>query len=155
MIAGGLVSWAAAQHGDRPSLVFGDQVLSHADVERLSNRWAQALLALGLAPGERVAVLLDNSVHSVASVFGVEKAALTYVALNARHTLAEQLDWATALIEEDTRKAYGERRYFVLGFIGERLHAAVFTPRAGKVHVISLRKANTREVKRHEKTTQP
>ena len=47
---------------------------------------------LGLAPGERVAVLLDNSVHSVASVFGVEKAALTYVALNARHTLAEQLD---------------------------------------------------------------
>ena len=92
MIAGGLVSWAAAQHGDRPSLVFGDQVLSHADVERLSNRWAQALLALGLAPGERVAVLLDNSVHSVASVFGVEKAALTYVALNARHTLAEQLD---------------------------------------------------------------
>ena len=70
-------------------------------------------------------------------------------------TLAEQLDWATALIEEDTRKAYGERRYFVLGFIGERLHAAVFTPRAGKVHVISLRKANTREVKRHEKTTQP
>ena len=92
MIAGGLVSWAAAQHGDRPSLVFGDRVLSHTDVERLSNRWAQALLALGLAPGERVAVLLDNSVHSVASVFGVEKAALTYVALNARHTLAEQLD---------------------------------------------------------------
>ena len=59
-------------------------------------------------------------------------------------TLAEQLDWATALIEEDTRKAYGGR-----------LHAAVFTPRAGKAHVISLRKANTREVKRHEKTTQP
>jgi acyl-CoA synthetase (AMP-forming)/AMP-acid ligase II len=65
---------------------------SHADVERRSNRWAQALLALGLQPGERVAVLLDNSVHSVDSVFGVEKAALTYVALNARHTLAEHLD---------------------------------------------------------------
>lgn len=32
----------------------------------------------------------------------------------------------------------------------ERLHAMVFTPRAGKVHVISLRKANRREMRRYE-----
>jgi hypothetical protein len=31
----------------------------------------------------------------------------------------------------------------------------VFTPRAGKVHVISLRKANSREVKQHEQKAQP
>jgi len=66
--------------------------------------------------------------------------------------LAEQMEWATALMEEDTRKAYGERRFQVLGFIGERLHAVVFTPRDGMVHVISLRKANSREVKRYAKT---
>lgn len=62
-------------------------------------------------------------------------------------TLVEQLDWSAALIEEDVRKDYGERRYRALGFIGDRLHAVVFTPRADKVHVISLRKANQREVK--------
>jgi uncharacterized DUF497 family protein len=56
------------------------------------------------------------------------------------------------LMEEDTRKAYGERRFLVLGYIGERLHAMVFTPREGKVHVISLRKANSREVKKYAKT---
>ncbi len=67
--------------------------------------------------------------------------------------LVEQLDWATALIAEDTRKAYGERRLQVLGFIGDRLHAAVFTPRDDKVHVISLRKANSREVNRYAKTS--
>jgi uncharacterized DUF497 family protein len=67
--------------------------------------------------------------------------------------LVEQLDWAHALMDEDTRKAYGERRFQVLGFIGERLHAVVFTPREGKVHVISLRKANSREVKRYAKTS--
>ncbi len=66
--------------------------------------------------------------------------------------LVEQMEWATALMEEDTRKAYGERRFQVLGFIGERLHALVFKPREGKVHVISLRKANSREVKRYAKT---
>ena len=43
-------------------------------------------------------------------------------------------------------------RVVLLAFIGERLHAAVLTPREGKVHVISLRKANSREVKRYAKT---
>jgi len=64
--------------------------------------------------------------------------------------LAEKLDWATALIWEDKRKEYGEPRYCVLGFIEDRLHSVVFTPRGGKVRVISLRKANKREVKRYE-----
>ena len=63
----------------------------------------------------------------------------------------ENLDWTTALIWEDTRKNYGERRYCVLGHIEERLHSVVFTPREGKPRVISLRKANKREVKRYEK----
>ena len=68
--------------------------------------------------------------------------------------LAEQLDWSAALIWEDRRKDYGEQRYCVLGFIGDRLHSMVFTPREGKPRVISLRKANRREVKRYEKATQ-
>jgi len=65
--------------------------------------------------------------------------------------LAEPLDWATALISEDRRKDYGERRYCVLDFIKDRLHGVVFTPRTGKPRVISLRKANNREVSRYEK----
>jgi uncharacterized DUF497 family protein len=65
--------------------------------------------------------------------------------------IAGQLDWATALIWEDRRKDYGERRYCVLGFIEDRLHSVVFTPRNGKPRVISLRKANKREVNRYEK----
>jgi uncharacterized DUF497 family protein len=70
-------------------------------------------------------------------------------------SLVGQLDWSGAVIEVDERKEYGEQRYRVLGFIGDRLYAVVFTPRAGKVHVISLRKANKREVKQYEQKTQP
>ena len=66
--------------------------------------------------------------------------------------LVSELDWATAVIDEDTRKNYGERRFRALGCIGERLYALVFTPRVGKLHIISLRKANSREVKRYDKT---
>jgi uncharacterized DUF497 family protein len=68
--------------------------------------------------------------------------------------LAGHLDWSSALIWEDMRKDYGERRYCVLGLIEGRLHSVVFTPRDGKPRVISLRKANNREVKRYEKAIQ-
>lgn len=64
--------------------------------------------------------------------------------------VAEQFEWDSAMIAEDHRKAYGERRCQALGFIAERLHVMVFTPRAGKIHVISLRKANRREIRRYE-----
>lgn len=68
---------------------------------------------------------------------------------------AAEFEWSSALIVEDTRKDYGESRFQALGFIGKRLHVLVFTPRAGQVHVISLRKANRREVKQYEAQTQP
>ena len=49
---------------------------------------------------------------------------------------------------------YDERRFQALGLVGERLHVMVFTHRADKAHVISLRKANKREVKRYEAQAQ-
>jgi uncharacterized DUF497 family protein len=67
--------------------------------------------------------------------------------------LAEEFEWDTALVVEDLRNDYGERRFQALGLIVGRLHALVFTPRAGRVHVISLRKANRREMKRYEAET--
>ncbi len=59
------------------------------------------------------------------------------------------LEWDSAMIKEDTRREYGERRFRVFGAIAGRLHAAVITPRGDAIHVISLRKANNREVKEY------
>ncbi|AOF82663.1 hypothetical protein BSY238_1924 [Methyloversatilis sp. RAC08] len=69
--------------------------------------------------------------------------------------LAQQFDWSVALIVEDTRQAYPERRFQALGFIDEHLCMLVFTPREGALHVISLRRANKRERTRYEAQTQP
>jgi uncharacterized DUF497 family protein len=66
---------------------------------------------------------------------------------------AVAFEWDSALIVEDTRKDYGERRFQALGLIDGRLHVLVFTPRADRTHVISLRKANGREVRRYEAQT--
>lgn len=70
-------------------------------------------------------------------------------------TLVAQFDWTSAIIQTDERKDYGEIRFRALGRIDQRLHALVFTPRNNQVHVISLRKANAREVAHYEKTNQP
>jgi uncharacterized DUF497 family protein len=64
-----------------------------------------------------------------------------------------EFDWSTALIDEDMRIDYGERRYQARGFIEARLHVLVFTLRRARVHIISLRKANSREIRRYEKET--
>lgn len=65
-------------------------------------------------------------------------------------SLVEEFEWDSALVVEDVRRDYGERRFQALGMITGRLHALVFTPRAGQVHVISLRKANRREMRLYE-----
>lgn len=57
------------------------------------------------------------------------------------------LDWTSALVIEDRRMDYGEPRLRVLGLIGDRVHAVAVTPRTDALRVISLRKANAREVK--------
>ena len=64
-----------------------------------------------------------------------------------------EFDWETALILADGRFSYPEPRFVALGFIGERLHVVCFTPVAGGIRVISFRKANDREIGRHEQKT--
>ena len=64
----------------------------------------------------------------------------------------DDFDWETALISEDRRQAYAEPRFEAKGYVGERLCVMVFCLRASAVRVISLRKANLREVKSYAKT---
>jgi len=67
--------------------------------------------------------------------------------------LVEDLDWSTALVEEDTRRTYPERRFIAFGMIEERLYSVCFTPTAMGIRVISFRKANKREVKAYDEKT--
>ena len=64
-------------------------------------------------------------------------------------TLADEFDWTTALIAPSSR--HGETRFFAIGYIGNRLHALVFTKSGATLRVISLRRAHKMEVKRYEK----
>jgi uncharacterized protein len=63
---------------------------------------------------------------------------------------AKEFQWETAVNREDARFDYGERRYRAFGLIGSRVYVLIYTPREGRLHAISLRKANKREVRRYE-----
>lgn len=49
----------------------------------------------------------------------------------------------------DTRQDYGEDRLVCFGYVDRRLHVCVYTVRADVTRLISVRKANDREVKRY------
>lgn len=51
----------------------------------------------------------------------------------------------------DQRKNYGETRFASLGMLSERVVFIAHTARAGKVRIISMRKANEREQKIYQK----
>lgn len=64
---------------------------------------------------------------------------------------AAKFDFEQALVFVDDRRDYGEVRYVGMGPIGGRLHVLCFTETNDGIRVISLRKANAREVTRYAK----
>lgn len=63
---------------------------------------------------------------------------------------ANRMELDTAVIDPDFRYAYGEDRFQALGQIDGRLHLLVFTMRGNVLRAISLRKANSKEVRRYD-----
>ncbi len=69
--------------------------------------------------------------------------------------LATEFEFEAAYIRADLRREYGETRYVALGRLRGRLHVLCFMETADGIRVISLRKANNREVKRYAKVQTP
>jgi uncharacterized protein len=63
---------------------------------------------------------------------------------------AASLDWDRVLAKADTRTDYGEPRQIGYSPIGRRLDSVVFVDRGDTRRIISLRKANNREIERYE-----
>ena len=64
-------------------------------------------------------------------------------------SLAERLDWDAALLCIDDRQDYGETRVLALAPNTGILYYVAFVDRADVRRIISLRRANRREVKRY------
>jgi len=63
--------------------------------------------------------------------------------------LAGLVDWDNAIVWDDDRYDYGEERQAALGIIEGRVYFIAFVFRDEILRVISLRKANAREVRKY------
>ncbi len=79
---------SAARSPGRPAVADGGHVLTYAELDALSNQVARALLAQGVAPGDRVGILARKSAVSVVALFGVLKAGACYVPLDPKSPAA-------------------------------------------------------------------
>ncbi len=84
MQIGSIIRRAALQFKDRPCLTEGDRTLSFRDFDLATDRLGNALIAKGLKPGDRVAVLLPNSIECLVAYYAVFKAGLVRVQLNVK-----------------------------------------------------------------------
>lgn len=64
----------------------------------------------------------------------------------------ELMDWASVTILHDTRKDYGEARYWGFPIWSNRLHVVTFVYRGEKIRIINFRRANRKEVAKYGKT---
>ena len=93
-----LIRRGALYHRGRTAIRFGDAAMSFREVERLSNRIANALIGgPGLAKGSPIALLMDNCLHSIPCDFGCIKAGLVRTPLNGRLSLDEQRTMIAAI----------------------------------------------------------
>ena len=86
---GDLLVRSAAEHPDRDALVFPAQRVTYAELLAGARHVARGLLAVGVRPGENVALLAPNGVEYVEAFFAVSLVGGVVVPLNARHRAEE------------------------------------------------------------------
>jgi acyl-CoA synthetase (AMP-forming)/AMP-acid ligase II len=81
-----LIRRGARRFGDRPAVLFGNEAMTYAQVDELSDRIAHVLLGRG---ERRVGLVLENGLHSIPFDFACAKAGVARVPLNPRLSPAE------------------------------------------------------------------
>ncbi|WP_328960661.1 amino acid adenylation domain-containing protein [Streptomyces virginiae] len=74
----------AAAHPGRPAVRCAGRETTYGELDARADRIAARLRALGVRPGEAVAVLMDRSADLVAACLGILKAGAAYLPLDAR-----------------------------------------------------------------------
>ena len=73
---------AARRYPRTPALEFFGRTLTYRQLDRMANRFAQALLRLGMQRGDRIGLLLPNTPQAVICYYGILKAGGVTVFLN-------------------------------------------------------------------------
>jgi long-chain acyl-CoA synthetase len=85
----GLLEQTAACYPDRVASIFFGAQLTYRDLDGAANRFAHALLSLGVERGDRVALMLPNCPQFLIAFYGALKAGAVVTAINPLYTPRE------------------------------------------------------------------
>lgn len=102
---------AFARFRDRVAVIDGEREITYAELDRLSTNLALNLLALGLAPLDRVVLQLPNVAEFVILYFALQKIGAIPIAALATHRYAEisqfvELSGATTVVTPDRARDF-------------------------------------------------
>jgi long-chain acyl-CoA synthetase len=80
---------SSRKYPDKSAVFHAEASSTYQQINALSNRLAHLLLASGLAKGDRVLVVMENSIEDVASYYAILKAGGVCVEIHERSTPAE------------------------------------------------------------------
>jgi amino acid adenylation domain-containing protein len=83
-----LLTESAARAPRLPAVASHGRFLTYEELDRLSNKVSRALVARGVARGDRVGILVPKSAPSIVAVFGALKAGACYVPLDPKSPAA-------------------------------------------------------------------
>ena len=92
MLLASLLEESARRAGSKTALVCGDARTTYAELDSASSRFACVLASRGIAPGDRVALCLDNTQEAVVALFGIWKAGAAALLVNPM-TKHDKLDF--------------------------------------------------------------
>src|SRR5262249_59761722 len=89
MNLGQMLAQTAERLPDKTAIRFRDQETTYADFDKRANQVANGLIALGVQPGDRVALLLHNIPLFMEAYYGILKAGAAVVPMNVLYKPAE------------------------------------------------------------------
>ncbi len=89
MNLGQMLSDTTARFPDKTAVIFKDQKTTFAELNRRANQVANALVALGIEPGDRVGLFMHNIPLFIEAYYGILKAGATVVPMNVLYKTGE------------------------------------------------------------------
>ncbi|MFN3469824.1 MAG: class I adenylate-forming enzyme family protein [Novosphingobium sp.] len=86
---GAMLHASAQRFADREAIVFPDRRLTYRELDLAARRWARAMIALGVEPGQHVGLFMPTCIDFIEAFFGIAMAGAVAVPVNARYQAHE------------------------------------------------------------------
>ncbi len=152
---------SATRYPHKVALICGNQRFTYEQLDTRANQLAHALMDAGVTRGDRVVILLPNSVEAAIAIFAILKAGAVFVVLNAT-TKADKLLYILNNCRASAMVSSGEKVTLDQDFFEAAPHLrSVFMLKVGESEVVSATGAGRRMLdleeilQRTDNTAQP